>query len=394
MDRPWLSIIGLNEDGLPGLSDASRAALNGADIIFGAPRHLTLAAAGDKGRAWPIPFSTAPVLACRGQKVAVLASGDPFWHGAGGSLVGDLTSGEWVSYPAPSTFALAANQLGWRLEDTICLGLHAAPFARLLPYLTQGQRLICTLRDGAAAAELALSLTTQGTTAQVHILERLGGPHQRIRTTSAAAFDLTDVQSPVTAALEITTTASLPTTPGLPDDLFHTDGQITKHPIRALTLCVLAPRKGAMLWDIGAGSGSISVEWCLQGGRAIALETRPDRLANITANIAKFGLQDRMQTRHAHIGAGTLPADLPPPDAVFIGGGADQSLLETLFATLPKGTRLVMNAVTLETETLVQNWHAQKGGTLMRIDIAHATPLGRMRGWTPLRPVTQWSILL
>ncbi len=394
MDRPWLSIIGLNEDGLPGLSDASRSALDAADIIFGAPRHLDLAAAGDKGRAWPIPFSTAPVLACRGQKVAVLASGDPFWHGAGGSLVGDLTPGEWVSYPAPSTFALAANSLGWRLEDTTCLGLHAAPFARLWPHLTQGQRLICTLRDGAAAAELAQWLTAQGTTAQLHILERMGGPHQRIRTTAADTFALTDVQSPVTAAVEITASTSLPTTPGLPDDLFHTDGQITKQPIRALTLCALAPRKGAMLWDIGAGSGSISIEWCLQGGHAIALETRPDRLANITANIAKFALQDRMQTRHAHIAAGSLPADLPAPDAVFVGGGADQALLETLFADLPKGTRLVMNTVTLETETLVQNWHAQKGGTLMRIDIANATPLGRMRGWTPLRPVTQWSVTL
>jgi precorrin-6B C5,15-methyltransferase / cobalt-precorrin-6B C5,C15-methyltransferase len=393
MNSPWLSIIGLNEDGLSGLSGAARAALEAATVIFGGPRHLDLAAAGDRGRVWPVPFSTAPVLACRGQRVVVLASGDPFWHGAGGSLLGDLRPGEWQSFPAPSTFSLAANLLGWRLEDSLCLGLHAAPFARLLPHLTKGQRLICTLRDGAAAGELAAWLTDLGATARLHVLERLGGPAQRQRDTMASAYDLTDVQAPVAIGIDMLSSAGFAATPGLADDLFHTDGQITKAPIRALTLCALAPRKGAVLWDIGAGSGSISVEWCLQGGKAIAIETRQDRLANITANIARFGLGDRMQTRHAHVTGGTLPPDLPAPDAVFIGGGADQALLTALFARLPAGVRLVVNTVTLETESLVQSWQAAKGGTLMKIDIAQAAPLGRMRGWTALRPVVQWSVL-
>lgn len=364
-------------------------------MVFGGPRHLTLAQVGAKGRAWPVPFSVAPVLACRGQKVAVLASGDPFWHGAGGALVGHLRPGEWVSYPVPSSFALAASRLGWRLEEVCCLGLHAAPFARMLPHLSRGQRLICTLRDGAAAAELAQWLTAQGADARLHVLERLGGPAERIRTASASGFDASDVQAPVTIGIEVLNTVALPATPGLPDTAFQSDGQITKQPIRALTLCALAPRKDALLWDIGAGSGSISVEWCLQGGRAMAAEARADRVANIAANITRFALQDRMQVHQADVTGATLPAAFTEtrPDAVFIGGGADDALLTALFATLPPGVRLVLNAVTLETESLALHWQAQKGGSLTKIDIAHAAPLGRMRGWSPARPVVQWSVL-
>jgi precorrin-6Y C5,15-methyltransferase (decarboxylating) len=395
MVRPWLSIIGLGEDGLAGLSDASLAALTAAEVVFGGPRHLELAQADARGRAWPVPFSVEPVLASRGQKVAVLASGDPFWHGAGGSLVVHLDPHDWQSFPAPSTFALAANRLGWRIEDTTCLGLHAAPFARLLPHLARGQQLICTLRDGAAANELAQWLATQGADAQLYVLERLGGPLERIRSTTAKDFDLTDVQAPVAIGIDMLNTVGLPATPGLPDEMFHTDGQITKQPIRALTLCALAPRKGALLWDIGAGSGSISVEWCLQGGRALGVEARADRVANIQANIETFGLQDRMQVITADVARGNLPTALTNtrPDAVFIGGGADSALLTALFDTLPNGVRLVLNAVTLETEALAVQWQAQKGGSLMKIDIAQATPLGRMRGWSASRPVVQWSVL-
>jgi precorrin-6B C5,15-methyltransferase / cobalt-precorrin-6B C5,C15-methyltransferase len=395
MDSPWLAIIGLGEDGLAGLSGASRAALTAADVIFGGPRHLELVFAREKGRAWPVPFDVTPVLACRGQRVAVLASGDPFWHGAGGSLVGHLAAGEWVSYPAPSTFALVANRLGWRLEDTLCLGLHAAPYARLLPHLGRGQRLICTLRDGAAAGELAAWLAANGAgSARLQVLERLGGPAERVRAATALGFDLADVQAPVAMAVEVVDGAGLPVTPGLADDLFATDGQITKQPIRALTLCALAPRKGALLWDIGAGSGSISVEWCLQGGRALAVEARADRVANITANIAGFGLQDRMRVVEAKVSGGVLPlaATETAPDAVFLGGGADEALVASLFDLLPKGVRLVANAVTLETEALLTRWHALKGGDLTRIDNARAAPLGQMRGWEASRPVVQWSV--
>jgi precorrin-6Y C5,15-methyltransferase (decarboxylating) len=389
----------LGEDGLVGLTDASRKALAAAEFVFGGPRHLALAGiARPKAQEWPLPFSVAPVLALRGRRVAVLASGDPFWFGAGGSLMPHLAPQEWQSFPMPSTFALAANHLGWRLEDTRCFGLHAAPFAMLRPCLIKGARLICLLRGGEAPAELATWLTDQGAGAStLHLLEALGGPRARYRTTRADRFDITECAPPVAMAVEVSASVGLPNSAGLPEDSFCHDGQITKSPIRALTLSALAPRRGELLWDIGAGSGSVSVEWCLAGGRALALEPRSDRLANINQNIARFGLAQQMQAVEGAVSGGKLPqtlADSGPPNAVFIGGGGDAALLETLFATMPKATRLVMNAVTLETEALLVLWQALKGGSLMRVELAHASPLGKMRGWSPTRAVVQWSVLL
>lgn len=385
MSEPWLHVIGLGEDGPAGLSAASRQALDCAETIFGGPRHLALVGAGARGQDWPVPFSTAPVLARRGQATVVLASGDPFWHGAGGSLMADLAPGEWVSHPAPSSFQLACNRLGWRMEDTLCLGLHAAPFARLRPLLHRGARLLVTLRDGPAAAALCDWLAANGhPNARVTLLERLGGPQERIRPAPAA-----DPQAPLLAAIE-GADPGLPRSSGLPDDLFAHDGQITKRPIRALTLSALAPRPGEHLWDLGAGSGSISVEWCLAGGTASAVETRPDRLPNIRANAEAFGLSHRLA---AHPGdhAALLPG-LPRPDAVFIGGGLSPALVETLWQTLPFGTRIVANAVTLENETTLYAAQAAHGGSLLRVDLAQAGTLGRFRDWQAARPVVQWSV--
>lgn len=383
--NPWLHIIGLGEDGPAGLSPASRAALDRAETIFGGPRHLDLIGAGPRGQAWPLPFTTAPVLARRGQPTVVLASGDPFWHGAGGSLMADLAPGEWISHPAPSSFQLAANRLGWRMEDTLCLGLHAAPFARLRPLLHRGARALVTLRDGQAAAALCDWLAANGhPNARVTLLERLGGPQERIRPAPAE-----NPQAPLLAAIEAAD-PGLPRSAGLPDDLFTHDGQITKRPVRALTLSALAPRPGDHLWDLGAGSGSISVEWCLAGGTASAVESRADRLPNIRANAEAFGLSHRLA---AHSGDhALLLADLPRPDAVFIGGGLDPALVETLWRALPPGTRIVANAVTLETETTLYAAHHSHGGSLLRIDLAQAGTLGRFRDWQAARPVVQWSV--
>jgi precorrin-6Y C5,15-methyltransferase (decarboxylating) len=392
MSDPWLTLIGLGEDGLDGLSGASRDALAAAEIVFGGPRHLALVDAGDRGRPWPVPFSVAPVLAYRGRRVAVLASGDPFWHGAGGSLVGHLAAGEWVSHPAPSTFALAANRLGWRLEETVCLGLHATPLTRIAPHLTKGQRVICLLRDGAALEELARFLTEAGAgDTMLQALSRLWGPSETRH--SAPARDWQGApEAPVCAAFEVASTVALPAPPGLPDNAFQTDGQITKSPIRALTLAALAPRRGELLWDLGAGSGSVSVEWARAGGRAVAVEAREDRAANIRANITRFGLEDRVDLILARFGP-DLPAALKEgaaPDAVFIGGGASRDLMAVLWPVLPAGCRLVVNSVTLETEALLHDLHAAHGGRLMRFDIAEAAPLGGMRGWQSARPVVQW----
>ena len=392
MGDPWLTIIGLGEDGLAGLTDASRDALARAEIVFGGPRHLALVGAGERGRAWPVPFDVAEVLATKGSNVAVLASGDPFWHGAGSSLAAHLDPSEWRCFPGISTFSRAAARLGWRIEDVACLGLHAAPFSRLLPHLAAGRRTICLVRDGASVAGLADWLVQNGQgAAQLWVMEALGGPSERVRRVQADAIVLADIGALVAVAVEpaAVLTVALPMVPGLPDRCFANDGQITKSPIRALTLAALAPRPGEFLWDIGAGSGSVSVEWCRAGGHAIAVEARADRVANIRLNVDAFGLGGQMTVVEG--AAPAALAGLSAPDAVFVGGGANQGLLLGLWDALPIGGRMVCNGVTLETETLLTFWHGAKGGSLMRIDLAQAAPLGRMRGWTAARPVVQWS---
>ncbi|MGJ5617944.1 precorrin-6y C5,15-methyltransferase (decarboxylating) subunit CbiE [Sulfitobacter sp. MF3-043] len=393
MGDPWLSIIGMADDSATNLPPASRTALDAADIVFGGPRHLKLADAGARGLPWPIPFSIEPVLAHRGQRVAVLASGDPFWFGAGASLAAHLQPEEWRVFPAPSTFALIAGHLGWRLEDTTCHGLHAAPFERLRGVLAPGGQMICLVRDGDAPQALAAWLTGQGAgAATLWICERMGGDAQRVRRSTAGEFGLSDIAAPVAVAIALPENVGLSRASGLPDNSFAHDGQITKRPIRALTLSALGPRADELLWDIGAGSGSISVEWCLAGGRSIAFEQDATRVANIAQNIEDFGIGHRMSVVQGD--ASTAVQDHAAPAAVFVGGGGNAALFDHLFDLLPKSTRLVANGVTLETESLLSHLHVKMGGELLRIEMAQAAPLGRMRGWVPARPVVQWSVTL
>ena len=382
----------MGEDGLAGLSDASQLALAAAEAIFGGPRHLALVNAGERGRAWSVPFDVSPVLALRGRPVVVLASGDPFWFGVGGTLAAHLRPLEYRVSAAPSTFSLTAARLGWRLEAVRGLGLHAAPFASALSHLHPGARLVCLLRSGAAAAEFAQWLCAQGFGASaLWVLEALGGPRERIRSTTATGFDLSDVASPVAVAVAVAGALGLQRSPGLQDAGYDHDGQITKAPVRALTLAALAPRPGAHLWDIGAGSGSVSVEWCLAGGCATAIEPRTARAANVRSNAQRFGVADRLT-----VVEGAAPealAGLPVPQAIFVGGGFDSALFG-LLQTLVPGCRLVVNAVTLETEGALLHLQAFHGGELLRIELSHAAPLGRLRGWVPARPIVQWSVAL
>ena len=344
-------------------------------------------------RPWPVPFAIAPVLALRGQRVAVLASGDPFWFGAGGSLARELSAGEWRAWPGPSVFSLVAARKGWRLEEVTCLGLHAAPLARLVPHLAPGQRVIVTLRDAHAPAALAGFLVESGFSASlVTFFEHLGGPQERMTEVTAAGFTPTSGADLVVAALEIRGSGRAATlATGRSDELFGHDGQITKRPIRALALSALAPRAGELLWDIGAGSGSIGIEWLLAhpAMRAIGVESDTTRAARARGNAARLGV-GRLEIREGRA-LDLLPV-LPRPDAVFIGGGADDNLLNALWACLPQGVRLVAHGVTLETEALLAAWHAVKGGDLLRIELAQAAPLGRRRGWKSSYPVVQWSV--
>lgn len=388
--EPWLTIIGIGEDGLAGLSEASRKALANAETVFGGERHLALAGVTGRGRPWPVPFDADIVLSCRGRPTAVLASGDPFWYGAGASLAEKLYGDEWIAHPAPSTFSLAAARLGWRLEATACLGLHAAPFERLVPHLVRGARIICLVRDGKAAGDLAKWLTERGWGASAFwTLAALGGPHESVREYRAESYTRAAAAKLIAVALEARGADGLSRSSGLPDVLFAHDGQITKRPVRALALSALGPCPGRRLWDIGAGSGSISVEWALCGGTASAVEARDDRVANIRSNAEAFGLADKIT-----VIMGTAPealAALEAPDAVFIGGGLDGAMFDAIWSRLSPGTRLVAHAVTLETEALLGELHQRHGGELMRVEIAHAAPLGRYRSWDAARPVVQWS---
>ena len=392
MSDPWLIIIGIGEDGLAGLSEASRKALARAETVFGGERHLALADVGGRGRPWPVPFDANVVLGCRGRPTAVLASGDPFWHGAGASLADKLDAGEWIAHPAPSTFSLAAARLGWRLESTACLGLHAAPFERLVPHLARGARILCLVRDAKAAGDLAKWLSARGWGASAFwTLTALGGPREVIAEHRADSFAGDVAANLLAVAIEAKGGQGIPRSSGLSDDLFVHDGQITKRPVRALALSALAPRPGERLWDVGAGSGSISVEWALCGGTATAVEMREDRAANIRTNAAAFGLAHRITVL-----TGTAPealAALEPPDAVFVGGGLDGAMFDTIWSRLAPGARLVAHSVTLETEALLGELHQQHGGELMRVGIAHAAPLGRYRSWEAVRPVVQWSVI-
>ena len=391
MADPWLSIIGVGEDGPAGLTPASRDALESAEIVFGAPRHQALL--GVAGQAWPVPFSVEPLLAHRGRRVVALASGDPFWYGVGGTLSAVLTPDDWRVFPAASTFSLAAARLGWRIEEVTCIGLHAAPLTRLRPVLSRGERLICLLRDGAAVAEVAAYLTDHGFgPSQVHILQSLGGPREDCVNRTAQDIGAELFSAPVALGILVVGGPGLPRTPGLEDALFDHDGQITKRAARALTLCALAPRAGEVLWDIGTGSGSISVEFLLAaaGTQSHALEADPTRAARARGNAARFGLAHRYHLTEARAPEGL--AELPDPDVVFVGGGASDALFLVLWQRLKSGSRLVANAVTLESEALLIQWHGTQGGSLLRIELADAAPLGQKRGWQPQRPLVQWSV--
>lgn len=392
-ESPWLTIIGVGEDGRDGLPPASQAALDVADVVVGPPRHLgLLSGLSAKTIAWPVPFADGlPMLMdLRGQNVVVLASGDPFWFGAGSTLARELEPGEWRALPGASTFSLAAAKLGWPLETTLCLGLHAAPFARLRQHLAPGVRTLVLLRDGDAPAVLAAYLTQLGFgQSQLHVMELLGGPHER--QTSALARDLDGAFShPVCVAVEVAGDGvALPQSSGLPDDTFSHDGQITKRPMRAITLSSLAPKPGEHLWDIGAGSGSIALEWLLAHPTttATAIEAKAERAKRIAKNALALGVENRLHVLEGE--ALQVLGGLTSPQAIFVGGGVSQSLLETL---MQHQARIVANAVTLEGEALLAHWHASHGGELLRIDLASAAPLGSKRGWRASYPVVQWSV--
>lgn len=401
IDAPWLTLLGWGEGGTEGLTAASRETLEAAELVFGARRHLRLLPAlAAEVREWPVPFAEGipRLLAERGRRVVMLVSGDPFWFGAGATLARHLPPAEWWALPAPSTFSLAASRLGWPLEACTCLGLHAKPLTRIRPYLQQNRHLLVLLRDGDAVHELAGLLVRFGFGAsRLHVLEALGGDDERIRSIRADATLPGDISYPVAVGLEVAGEGpALPLTPGLPDALFEHDGQITKQAVRAMTLATLAPAAGERLWDIGAGSGSIAIEWLLvhPENEAVAFECHAERAARARRNADNLGVDwlEVVEGAALDVLENQAQGDLPPPDAVFIGGGLSDTLLETLWRRLPPEVRVVANAVTLESEALLAEWQRRAGGELLRIELSSAAPLGNRRGWKASYPIVQWRV--
>ncbi|MEM6887336.1 MAG: precorrin-6y C5,15-methyltransferase (decarboxylating) subunit CbiE [Pseudomonadota bacterium] len=397
-EAPWLTIIGMGEDGPAGLSPACQEALNTAEVIIGPPRHLGLLPDGlsAERHAWPVPFDAglAQLDQLAGRQVVALASGDPFWFGAGSVIARRLPPGAWRALPGASTFSLISARLGWPLETTRCLGLHAAPLERMRPHLAAGQKMIVLLRDGGSVAKAAEYLTARGFgDSRLVICEAVGGMNERFTEVKAKGPHDKNVAHPVAIALDLAGGSALPRSSGLPDALFDHDGQITKRPVRAITLSALAPRPFETLWDIGSGSGSIAIEWLLSDPttQATAFERDATRAARIARNASSLGV-DRLAVIE-----GTAPAvlnRLPAPDAVFIGGGLSENMLNRLTDLVAPGTRLVANAVTLEAEALLGAWTSRRGGHLFRMELSQADALGSKRAWKAAYPIVQWSVTL
>jgi precorrin-6Y C5,15-methyltransferase (decarboxylating) len=396
---PWLTIIGIGEDGRAGLSPAALSALDRATFVIGGARHLDLAAPlSAQTQAWPSPFADgySIVLARRGQPTCALATGDPFHYGVGAELARLIPADEIICHPQPSAFSLAAARLGWSLPDCECVSLHGRALERIIPSLQPGARILALSWDGSTPGRLAELVSARGMGAStISVLEAMGGPRQRIRHATADKFDIAEIDSLNTVAIEIAASRDarvVPLTSGLPDTWFENDGQLTKTEIRALTLAALAPKAGELLWDIGLGAGSVGIEWCLRHprNRCIGIEERPERAERAQRNAQELG------ATALDIRIGQAPevlADLPAPDAVFIGGGASEpGGFETAWAALKPGGRLVVNAVTLETETLLGTLYARHGGTMRRLALSRLEAVGGMHGWRAAMPVTQWVV--
>jgi precorrin-6Y C5,15-methyltransferase (decarboxylating) len=393
----WLSIIGIGEDGLDGLSPAARRLVEGAEVLIGGERHLTFMPPGPAQRVrWPSPLTNAipDLLGRRGQRVVVLASGDPFHFGVGVTLARSIPSDEMLTIPAPSAFSLAAARLGWALQDVATLSLHGRALEGVIPHIQPGRRIIALTSDGTTAENVARLLCERGFgPARMIVLEAMGGARENMRETVAERFDLSAIDPLNVLAVDCVAgpmARPVPLAAGLDDAFFENDGQLTKREVRAITLSALAPQAGERLWDIGLGAGSIAIEWLLRHPslHAFGIEENADRAARAARNAAALGVP------HLAIKEGSAPQaliGLPTPDAIFIGGGiGDPGVFEAARAALRPGGRLVANGVSLETEAILLDAFAKFGGDLVRIGIERVAAVGAMHGWRPAMPVTQW----
>jgi precorrin-6Y C5,15-methyltransferase (decarboxylating) len=396
----WLSIVGIGEDGVDGLSPVAQKLIASAELVVGGKRHLGLADGLIRGRtlAWPSPIGAAlpEIEKHRGRPVVVLASGDPFHYGVGDLLLRSIPADETLCLPQSSAFSLAGSRLGWSLQDAALVSLHGRTLEGIVRHLQPGARILALSWDGETPARLARLLVERGMGGSTMIvLEALGGPRERLRRTTAASFDLSEIAPLNTIALEVAASPDatvLALAPGLDDALFEHDGQLTKREVRAVTLAALAPRQGELLWDVGLGAGSIAIEWLLRHAslKAIGIEADPERAARAARNAASLGTPDLEIVQRRAPGAF---AGLPSPDAVFIGGGlSDPDVFDAAWTALKPGGRIVANAVSIQSEARLIEFFQRHGGELVRLEVAKAGKAGTggVFVWRPAAPIVQW----
>ncbi len=398
--KTWLTIIGIGEDGWDGLSAKARHAVQSAENIIGSKRTLAMLPDGKaKCMEWPQPFSRVveQLKPLSGQATVMLATGDPMSFGAARKLLTFVPKREVTILPNLSAFSLAASHLGWSLPDCDCFTIHGRPAANLEVFIQPDAKLLVLTEDQDSIAEACRRLVARGFEASdVTVLENLGGASERVTSFKAnvqPSLNWSPLNSLAIHCHASTRAKIWSRVAGLPDDVFQHDGKITKREVRAATIAALAPAPDQVLWDVGAGSGSIGIEWMrsTRGCEAYAIESLQDRLAMIAANA------DQLGTPRLKIIAGDAPAafeGLPHPHAVFIGGGlSDHGTFEGAWAALRPGGNLVANTVTIEGDTILYQLQREHGGDLVRIEVSTLTNVGDMRAMRPRMAVLQWRVV-
>jgi precorrin-6Y C5,15-methyltransferase (decarboxylating) len=399
----WLWIVGIGEDGWDGLNNEARQAVVAAEFLYGGSRHLALVPAQNSSAtriAGPSPMASAVQQILKEhrhhRRVVVLASGDPLFYGVGVPLTRDLPDDEFRVIPQVSALSLACARLGWPVAETNVVSLVSRPLSQLHRHLYPGQRIVILSEGGRTPLEVAKFLAQAGFgSSTIHVLENLGGTSESVTAGIATTWNEEPSGNLNVVAIfcvRDTVCDALPLIPGLPDDAFETDGQMTKREVRAVTLAQLAPLPGQLLWDVGAGTGTVGIEWMRvhPSCSCLAFEDHGDRSARIRRNAERLGVPG------LKVVEGTAPATfagLTSPNAIFIGGGvASEHLFKACWTALLSGGRLVANAVTIESEACLVSRHARYGGDLMRMMVSRAEPVGSSHAWRPMMQITQWMV--
>ncbi|MDX1781521.1 MAG: precorrin-6y C5,15-methyltransferase (decarboxylating) subunit CbiE [Thalassovita sp.] len=398
MAEPWLHIVGIGEDGMDGLLPATRAVVEAAEVIVGGDRHHDLSGGVKAERlSWPSPFDALidMLKAMKGRRVVVLATGDPLWFSVGARIGRSIDPSEITYHPQLSAFQLASARMGWSLADVETLTVHGRPVEQMIAFIQPDARLLILTTGAQTPAQIAAFLTERGFgKSKMSVLASMGGAEEARFDGIAEGWDheVPEFNTLAVECIAATDAALLPRVPGLADALFQHDGTMTKQEVRAATLAKLMPMRGALLWDVGTGCGSVAVEW-MRGARyarAIGIEPRADRRAMAAANALALGTP-KLQLIDGR-GPEALEG-LEAPDAVFIGGGLSRDVFEAAWDALRPLGRLVANAVTLESEAVLVALHGEFGGQLVKLQVQRAEPVGGLTGWRPLMPVTQWSLI-